>query len=117
MRRRNFTAATTSIAAASLLPIPASATRPRVGMRDLDALETAFANLVEADNLHGGTGKLKTRALAFAHHAMKRLSVGNITERVRSRLYHLAAAFTGTAMWAAVDAHQPECAQRTLSER
>jgi transcriptional regulator with XRE-family HTH domain len=114
VRRRGFTIATASLTAAALLPVPNATARPRVGMRDVDELERAFDELVAADNARGGTVKLETRALAFAHHAMERQSVGTATERVRSRLYHLAAAFTGTALWAAVDDHRPDRAQRHL---
>lgn len=107
VKRRGFTTAAVGIAALALLPVPAAASRPRVGMRDLNELELAFNQLVAADNLAGGTVKLETRALAFAHHAMERLAVGTMSERVKDRLYFLAAAFTGTALWAAVDDHAP----------
>ncbi|WP_344430713.1 hypothetical protein [Streptomyces lavendulocolor] len=114
VRRRAFTNSTASIAAAALLPTTSATTRPRVGMSDISRLEDEFAKLVAKDNTDGGTARLETRALAFAHHAMERQAVGTAAQRVRSRLYQLAAAFTGTALWAAVDAHQPERAQRHL---
>ncbi|MER5462375.1 hypothetical protein ABT010_17130 [Streptomyces sp. NPDC002668] len=113
VRRRTFASTAAALAAAAVLP-PAPAAAPRVGMADADRLETAFAQLVAADNQYGGTISLETRALAFAHHAMELQSVGQATQRVRARLYYLAAAFTGTALWSAVDAHQPEEAQRHL---
>ncbi|MCX2968226.1 MULTISPECIES: hypothetical protein [Streptomyces] len=85
-----------------------------MGMADADRLERAFTELVTADDQIGGTVSLETRALAFAHHAMELQRVGHATERVRSRLYYLAAAFTGSALWAAVDAHQPDRAEQHL---
>ncbi|WP_031080336.1 hypothetical protein [Streptomyces sp. NRRL S-118] len=114
VRRRTFTTSAASIGVAALLPAAPASARPRVGMADVDRLEQEFAKLVAKDNADGGTVKLETRALAFAHHAMERQAVGTATQRVRSRLYQLAAAFTGTALWAAVDAHQSERAQRHL---
>ncbi|OKI47732.1 hypothetical protein A6A29_01195 [Streptomyces sp. TSRI0281] len=83
-------------------------------MSDADRLDTAFTQLVAADNTHGGTVSLETRALAFAHHATELQAVGSATQRVRQRLYYLAAAFTGTALWAALDSHKPEQALRHL---
>ncbi|PGH46940.1 hypothetical protein CRI70_31330 [Streptomyces sp. Ru87] len=112
MRRRSFT--TAALSAAALLPAASTAAAPRVGMGDANRLEKAFGELLAADNAHGGTISAETRALAFAHHAMELQSVGQATERVRSRLYYLAAAFTGSALWAAVDAHRPGRAQQHL---
>ncbi|MGW6456295.1 hypothetical protein ACWF94_10275 [Streptomyces sp. NPDC055078] len=114
VKRRTFTNATLSLTTAAMLPVSPTVARPRVGMREVRELETAFNELVAADNSHGGTVKLETRALAFAHHALERQAVGTVTERVRSHLYLLAAAFTGTALWAAVDDHRPDRAQRHL---
>lgn len=83
-------------------------------MADANRLETAFAELVAADNQHGGTISLETRALAFAQHAIELQTIGHASQRVRARLYNLAAAFTGTALWAALDAQQPGRAGRHL---
>ncbi|MGW1464205.1 helix-turn-helix domain-containing protein [Streptomyces sp. NPDC002308] len=106
--RRTFAGAAAGIAAAAALP---PAPGPRIGMADVDRLDAAFAGLVAADNSHGGTVSLETRAVAFAHHAMELQAVGSASQRVRQRLYYLAAAFTGTAMWAALDAYQPDRAE------
>ncbi|MFF8387766.1 XRE family transcriptional regulator [Streptomyces kanasensis] len=113
VRRRKFAVAATSLAAASLLP-PQAGARPRVGMSDVKRLETAFLDLVASDNAHGGSVSLETRAVAFAQHALERQKVGTATSRVRSRLYYLAAAFSGTALWAAVDSRQAERARTHL---
>lgn len=113
MKRRNFAAAATTLAAAQLLP-PRAAARPRVGMSDVTRLEAEFHDLVASDNQHGGSISLETRAIAFAQHALEQQKVGTATSRVRNRLYYLAAAFTGTALWAAVDSHHPERARTHL---
>ncbi|MFI6415334.1 multiprotein-bridging factor 1 family protein [Streptomyces sp. NPDC050585] len=115
LKRRTFTAAATTLAAAQLLPARAGA-RPRVGMSDVARLETAFHDLVTSDNQQGGSISLETRAVAFAQHALEKQKVGTTTSRVRSRLYYLAAAFTGTALWAAIDSHQPERARTHLRD-
>ena len=114
VRRRDFASNAVGLAAASVLSLSPASTSLRVGMADADRLESAFAELVDADNQYGGTIDLETRALAFAHHAMELQAVGHTTQRVRARLYYLAAAFTGTALWAAVDSHKPQRAQRHL---
>ncbi|MFE3577937.1 tetratricopeptide repeat protein [Streptomyces vinaceus] len=114
VKRRRFATVAVGVAASALLPVPTAASRPRIGMRDLDELEMAFNQLVAADNQIGGTVKLETRALAFAHHAQERLSVGTMSERVKDRLYLLGAAFTGTALWAAVDDRAPDRARGHL---
>lgn len=114
LRRRDFASNAVGLAAATVLPLAPNSAGLRVGMTDADRLESAFAELVDADNQYGGTIKLETRALAFAHHAMELQSVGHATQRVRARLYYLAAAFTGTALWATVESHEPQRAQRHL---
>ncbi|WP_329127298.1 Tat pathway signal protein [Streptomyces sp. NBC_01465] len=114
VRRRTFASTATGLVAAAALPPAPTTSALRVGMSDADRLEGAFAQLVSSDNTHGGTISLETRALAFAHHANELQAVGSASQRVRSRLYYLGAAFTGTALWAAVDAHEPERAQRHL---
>ncbi|REK91110.1 hypothetical protein DY245_06590 [Streptomyces inhibens] len=114
MLRRTFTTAAASITAAALLPTTPSNGTARVGMSDADRLQRNFAELVEADN-EGNSGiRLETRALAHAQHALELQNIGHAKSRVRARLYYLAAAFTGTALWAAVEAQQPERAQGHL---
>jgi len=83
-------------------------------MADLDRLDHAFTGLVASDNVSGGTIELEARALAFARRANELQADGSASQRVRRRLYQLAAAFTGTALWAALDSHAPGRAQRHL---
>ncbi|QNE76123.1 hypothetical protein F0344_17175 [Streptomyces finlayi] len=114
VRRRTFAGNVVGLVAATALPpLPATSYR-RIGMSDTERLRVAFADLVASDNVTGGTPSLETRAVAFAHHAMELQAVGSASQRVRARLYELAAAFTGTALWAAVDSCEPERAQRHL---
>lgn len=114
VRRRTFATSAAALAVATTLPPQSGTAAPRVGMADANRLETAFVELIAADNQHGGTISLETRALAFAQHAMELQMIGHASQRVRARLYYLAAAFTGTALWAALDAQQPDRAGRHL---
>ncbi|WP_406432018.1 Tat pathway signal protein [Streptomyces sp. NBC_00631] len=115
VRRRTFTTATASLTAAALLPAVPSNGSARLGMSDADRLERNFAELVKGDNEGSSTGiRLETRALAHAQHALDLQAVGQASARVRRRLYYLAAAFTGTALWAAVEAQEPQRAQGHL---
>ncbi|GGT51828.1 hypothetical protein GCM10010271_64970 [Streptomyces kurssanovii] len=57
---------------------------------------------------------LETRAVAHAQHALDLMAIGQASERVRRRLYFLAAAFTGTALWAALDRLETSRAGRHL---
>ncbi|MFF2331800.1 MULTISPECIES: Tat pathway signal protein [unclassified Streptomyces] len=116
VRRRTFTTATASLAAAALLPSAPSNGSRRVGMSDADRLERNFVDLVQADNESGINVKLETRALAHAQHALDLQAVGHAATRVRQRLYYLAAAFTGTALWAAVDSQEAQRASGHLNQ-
>ncbi|MET9105653.1 helix-turn-helix domain-containing protein [Streptomyces zhihengii] len=113
VRRRTFTTAAASFTATALAPGAPSGTS-RIGMADADRLEANFARLIHADNTAGLSVDLETRALAHAQHALDLMAIGAATERVRKRLYALAAAFTGTALWAAIDRMEPDRAGRHL---
>ncbi|MET8772151.1 hypothetical protein [Streptomyces sp. NPDC004658] len=115
VRRRTFTTATASLTAAAMLPEIPSNGSTRVGMSDADRLERNFAELVAADNKDGAGIRLETRALAHAQHALDLQAVGQASARVRRRLYYLAAAFTGTALWAAVESQEPKRAKGHLN--
>ncbi|MFD9575364.1 hypothetical protein ACFWBI_36795 [Streptomyces sp. NPDC059982] len=110
--RRHFATGAVALAAATLLSVPDATARPRVGMSDVNALELRFTELVAADNKAGGTLSLETRALAFAHHALEQINAGTASSRVKSRLYASASAFTGTALWSAIDAREIDRAER-----
>ncbi|MEU5445328.1 hypothetical protein [Streptomyces griseofuscus] len=115
VRRRTFNTATATLTAAALLPDIPSNGSTRVGMSDADRLERNFAELVAADNTEGAGIRLETRALAHAQHALDLQAVGQASARVRRRLYYLAAAFTGTALWAAVESQEPKRAKGHLN--
>ncbi|MFJ2812074.1 Tat pathway signal protein [Streptomyces sp. NPDC087294] len=116
LRRRDFTAATASLTVAALHSKIPSSGATRVGMSDANRLERNFADLVRTDNEEGAGIGLETRALAHSQHALDLQATGQASARVRHRLYYLAAAFTGTALWAAVEAQELTRAQGHLNK-
>ncbi|QIB42680.1 hypothetical protein [Streptomyces aureoverticillatus] len=97
----------------------ASATVPRgpqsrVGVSDVRRLATALAGIVAADDRHGGTTPVETRALALAREALGLQEFGSASTRVRNMLYSLAAAATCSALWAATEGHRLGPAQQYL---
>ncbi|MFF6970001.1 MULTISPECIES: hypothetical protein [Streptomyces] len=114
MKRRHFTVAGAAVLGATALPnVATAAPLPRIGMDQVDDLEKAFDRLITDDDTSGSTARLEAEALAFSKQALAlQHSGGMLPERVRSRLYYLAAAFTGFAVWAAVDRCRPEPARR-----
>ncbi|WP_228976697.1 Tat pathway signal protein [Streptomyces sp. DH12] len=117
MRRRHFFTATTGTALALGATGPAAAaSRPTVGLRDVEHLRTELSKLWQLDDQHGGSIALETRAAALAQRTLGLQRNGSAHQRIRSRLYALAAAFTAAAMWAAVDLRRMRDAQRYLDE-
>ncbi|MFB7043256.1 hypothetical protein [Streptomyces sp. NPDC056294] len=103
MRRREL------LGAAAALPLTSSAlsssapARPvRVGSGDVIRLRDDVERLVALDAERGGHG-LEQAALVGAAEAL-RLQKGSVTQRVRQRLYALAADYTSTAAWSLIDA-------------
>ncbi|GAA0470746.1 Tat pathway signal protein [Streptomyces stramineus] len=109
VQRRAFIAGT----ALSVTALTGSA-RPTVGTADVQRLRGALTALWLLDDQEGGGPALEGRALALSRQAMSLQQNGSATQRVRGRLYGLAAAFTATAMWAAVDSRQLDRAQRHM---
>lgn len=114
VKRRRFTTSAAAIAATAALPDTASASTPRIGMSDVERLREAFTQVLAANNVHGGNSQLESRALTFARHVTELQTTAVASQRVRQELYYLAAAFTGSAFWAAREARAPGRAQRYL---
>jgi transcriptional regulator with XRE-family HTH domain len=111
VRRRNFIAATTGTALAATA---VASGRPTVGTADVQRLRGELARLWLMDDEEGGGPALETRAMDLTQHTLGLQQNGSATQRVRGRLFALAATFTATAMWAAVDSRQLDRAQRHL---
>ncbi|MFD5557860.1 hypothetical protein ACFWIA_28965 [Streptomyces sp. NPDC127068] len=114
MKRRQFAASAGTIAAATTLTGTATASTPRIGMADVHQLESAFHQIVAADNARGGGVRLETRALRFAKLVTDVQANSTASQHVRQRMYYLAAAFTGSALWAAIEDQAPERANQHL---
>ncbi|MYW00229.1 hypothetical protein GT354_18445 [Streptomyces sp. SID3343] len=107
--RRMFVTTATGAAAASALGAP-----HRVGTSDVRRLADRLAELVDADDRRGGTLALERAALDLADQALDLQQRGTASQRVRGRLYGLAAAGTSSAMWAAADGQRPDVAMLHL---
>lgn len=113
MRRRRFVGVVAAGTTAALpLPAASAAGPPRVGTGDVIRLREALDGLAAQDAAHGGHG-LEHAALAKAAEALA-LQQQSATQRVRQRLFALAAAFTATAAWSRIDAGQLDGADRHL---
>ncbi|WP_328547134.1 hypothetical protein [Streptomyces platensis] len=109
VNRRSFLTAT---AASAALPLPTPAAPHRIGASDIARLQHKFAAVVAGDHQHGGMRGIETRALELAAEAVDLQDRGSAGQRVRSQLYAVAAAFTSSAMWAAIDGRRFDAAQR-----
>ena len=112
VRRRHFLAATTGTTAAVILP--ATDVRPHaVGASDVHRLRDGLDELVALDAHRGGHAELERAALAGARRALE-MQQASMTQRIRHRLFSVAASYTARAAWSALDAWQFERAQQHL---
>jgi hypothetical protein len=118
--RRAFVTATAGTALAVSTPnavaAPRAAARPTVGHSDVQRLRNRLAELWAQDDKHGGGPELEELANREVQRTLGLQQNGAATGRVRSRLYALAASFTATAMWGAVDSGRLTDAQRYLEQ-
>ncbi|MFD3998944.1 XRE family transcriptional regulator [Streptomyces sp. NPDC058583] len=113
MRRRLLLGAAAGTAAAAIPITQRAPARPsRVGTSDVIRLRDDVERLLALDAERGGHG-LERAALAGAGEAL-RLQKESATQRVRQRLYALAADFTATAAWSLIDAGRLDGASRHL---
>ncbi len=114
VRRRKFFSAAAGTAAAAAIPLasPASARPSRIGTSDVIRLRDDVERLVALDAERGGHG-LEQAALNGAAEAL-RLQRLSTAQRVRQRLFALAADFTATAAWSLIDAGRLDGAGRHL---
>ncbi|AQS68557.1 hypothetical protein B1H29_17905 [Streptomyces pactum] len=111
VRRRNFltTAGGTTAAAAVAFVGPP----PRVGTSDVLRLRSGLDALMKLDRSRGGHEGLERAALAGAAEALAKQKLG-ATQRIRQRLFSVAADYTATAAWSAIDARQVDRASQLL---
>ncbi|WP_411152774.1 helix-turn-helix domain-containing protein [Streptomyces sp. A30] len=110
VRRRNFLSATTGTAATV---VPFVGAPPQVGTSDVLRLRSGLDALMQLDDTRGGHESLERAALAGAAEALEKQKLG-ATQRIRLRLFSIAADYTATAAWSALDARQADRAQALL---
>ena len=100
VRRRNFIA----LAAGAAVPTASKLGAPRtIGTADIQRLNVEFAEIIASDHEHGGRLSIEVHAVEMADRALALQNAGTASQRVRNGLYACAAAFTSSAMWAAID--------------
>ncbi|MFG2332860.1 XRE family transcriptional regulator [Streptomyces sp. NPDC048604] len=109
VQRRRFCGAATAAVAAPMI----SSRPPRVGTSDVIRLRDSVDTLARLDAERGGHGALARAALAGAAEALD-LQKRSATQRVRHRLFALAADFAASAAWSMIDAGQLAEAGRHL---
>lgn len=111
MHRRNFLTAVTGTTAAA---VPLVAARPHaVGTSEVIRLRSGLDALTALDASRGGHEALERAALAGATEALD-LQKRAAYQHIRQRLLSLAANYTASAAWSAVDARQSDRAQGHL---
>lgn len=112
VRRRNFLTGTTGTAVAVVAPILDS--RPSsVGTSDVIRLRSGLDALMALDASRGGHEGLERSALVGADEALDKVKQA-ASQRIRQRLYSVAANYMSTAAWAAIDGRHLERAQARL---
>ncbi|MFC4035275.1 helix-turn-helix domain-containing protein [Streptomyces polygonati] len=108
--RRTFFSAATATTAAAVAPFT---TRSRVGITDIARLRSGLDGLVALDDTGGGHEALEQDALSRAGQALEMQELAS-SQRIRQRLFSVAADYTARAAWAALDARQLARAQPLL---
>jgi tetratricopeptide (TPR) repeat protein len=112
VRRRTFMMSGPTAAAAAAIPL--LATRHTIGLSDIDRMRAGLTTLDALDDHQGGHGALERAALAGARQVLDLQQSGSASERVRRRLFALAADFTAVAAWSCIDAREPDRAAQHL---
>ncbi|WP_229348440.1 helix-turn-helix transcriptional regulator [Streptomyces sp. UNOB3_S3] len=110
--RRTFFTATTGTTAAAVVPL-FSARPNRVGTTDVIELRKGLDALMALDAHRGGHEALESAALSGARQALD-LQQKAATQSIRKRLFTVAADYTATAAWSAIDARRSDRAQTHL---
>ncbi|WP_246041266.1 Tat pathway signal protein [Streptomyces cadmiisoli] len=79
-------------------------------------MNAKLAAVVSMDNKYGGTLELQEHAAALADEAVHLQNTHTASSRIRSELYGVAAAFTASAMWAAIDGQRLTQAEPYLNK-
>ncbi|MEW1548238.1 XRE family transcriptional regulator [Streptomyces tsukubensis] len=116
VKRRNFITATTGTTAAVAMPLTGFTGAPSaVGTTDVVRLRERLDGLVALDQSRGGHAALEGAALAGAADALDKQKLA-ASQRIHQRLFAVAADFTASAAWNAIDAHRPNRAHDLLGK-
>ncbi|TMU97387.1 XRE family transcriptional regulator [Streptomyces sp. DASNCL29] len=110
VRRRNFLTATTGTTAAVAVPLIA---QHSVGTSDVIRLRSGVDALVALDAARGGHDELERMALAGATETLEKQKLG-ASQRIRQRLFSVAADYMSMAAWSAIDAKRTDRARSLL---
>jgi tetratricopeptide (TPR) repeat protein len=114
MKRRSLVGGIAAAAVAAAAP--GTAAPRRIGMSDVDRLQSRFAEIIASDHRHGGQLGIEQRAAVLADEALNLQNSGSASQRVRSNLYACAASFRSSAMWAAIDGRRYDDAKGHMRE-
>lgn len=107
VKRRDFV----TVTAGTAVGAPLVAGRPSmIGAGDVIRLRAGLSDLVKLDQSHGGHRELERQALAGAERTLETRGQA-ATQRIRRRLFAVAAEYTGIAGWSALDSYRPDHAQ------
>lgn len=110
--RRTFLAAAT--AAGVSTATPSGPRRHRLNSNDVEVLRAELVAWTTAESMHGGTPELEKRAQDITDNVISLQQANTSSARIRSELYTVAAAFSNSAMWAAIDGERFELAEYHL---
>ncbi|WP_338675980.1 Tat pathway signal protein [Streptomyces sp. SCSIO 30461] len=112
--RRALLAAATA-AGVSLATPPLGGQRPRrLSSNDVEALKAELVAWTTAESTYGGTPELEKRAEGITDKVIRLQQENSASARIRSDMYTVAAAFSNSAMWAAIDGQRFEPAEYHL---
>ncbi|MGA5321179.1 helix-turn-helix transcriptional regulator [Streptomyces seoulensis] len=109
--RRIFLTVATGTTASVVAPLTGAP--PHVGSSDVIRLRRGLDALMEVDRSRGGHEGLERAALSGAAEALAKQKLG-ATQRIRQRLFSVAADYTATAAWSAIDARHMDRASQLL---
>jgi len=114
--RRALLAAAAAAGVSIATPATATPQRRRLGSTDVDKLNAELAAWTSTENLYGGTIELEQRAADLTGKVVALQQSASASARIRSELYTVAAAFSNSAMWAAIDGRRLDAARQHMQQ-
>jgi tetratricopeptide (TPR) repeat protein len=112
--RRTLLAAATAAGVSVATPALGGPRRHRLDSDDVEALRVELAAWTTSESTYGGTPELQKRAGDITDEVISLQQANNASARIRSELYTVAAAFSNSAMWAAIDGERFKSAEYHL---